>query len=322
MLIEEKGAEEIVDRFKTVIKKERCKKRKTGLDRIVPENKARFEQEKEISKPTIKSKKKKATKDEHKKKMGKETGAGKTKVKTKGKPKVRHSKNKRKRDQDDYERYYDGVRKKFGWGVDADKLTKEQLHERAKLKHKSFKKNTCPLCKSRFRMRSRLKEHIKKHNCSCKHCGLIYESAFQRSDHRWSCNVRRRTGIIKKEKYPSNVNTALISPLWARSSAFSTPRQMEAPTRPSTLALGIIPESFRSDSNFVLPSLALDFWPSKIKQPLCPVENRKFNAKLQLDEPSEPALGFQNVGAQPPNTLDREIKSLLVSDQLDIIVDF
>jgi len=300
-------------------------KKKTGNNRVLPENKASVEEEKEIVELTIKPTGKRAKKDQHEKKLGEaKVGAGKTKGKAKGKPKIRHSKNKRKRDQDDYERYYDGVRKKFGWGVDADKLTKEQLHERAKLKHKSFKKNTCPLCKSRFRMRSRLKEHIKKHNCSCKHCGMIYESAFQRSDHRWSCNVRLRTGIIKQEKYPRSVNTTRISPLWTRPSVFSTPRQMEVPIRPSTLALGVIPESFRSDSNFVLPSLALDFWPSKIKQPLCPVESDKFNAKMLLDEPSpsEPSLGFGNVVAQPPNTLDREIKSLLVSDQLDIIVDF
>jgi len=312
MLVEEKAAEEIVNRVETVVKEERCQNSRDVPKKVSLESEGIGHEQKEVFEQIVHIKKKTKRKNPKKKATGKKNSAGKGNV---GRPK-----NKRKRGQQDYERYYSGVRKKFGWGVDIEKLTKEQLGERAKLKSRNFKKNTCPLCKSRFRMRSRLKEHIKKQTCSCKHCGMIYESAFQRSDHRWSCDVRIRAGMIKKEKQPGDVNDTVVSPLWNRP-LFSTPPLINVPIRPSTLALGDIPVSFRSESNFVLPSFALDFWP-KIKQPLCPVENDRFTTRLQLDEPSEPSLGFANVAGPPPNTLDKEIKSLLVTNKLDIIVDF
>jgi hypothetical protein len=312
MLVEEKGAKESVSTVEPVIKEERCHKSRNVAKKVVLESKVIGNVLIKVSEQAEPKKKKMKEKNPKKKAAGKKNTTGARKV---GRPQ-----NKRKRGQKDYERYYGSVRKKFGWGVDIEKLTKEQLEARAKLKSMNFKRNTCPLCKSRFRMRSRFKEHVKKQTCSCTHCGMIYESAFQRSDHRWSCEVRLRDGMIKKEKQPGDLNSVFDSPLWNRP-LFQTPPLIDVPIRSPNLALGDIPVSLRSESNFVLPSFALDFWP-RIKQPLCPVENDKFTTRLQLDEPSEPSLGFTNVAGQLPNTLDREIKSLLVSDKLDIIVDF
>lgn len=230
---------------------------------------------------------------------------------------------KRKRDRVDYKRYYEGRKKKFGWGLASDKVTKEQLWERSKLKQQSFLRNSCPLCKSRFRMRYRLNEHIKKHSCACKHCGKVYESAFQRSDHRWNCNVRLKSANIKKEKHPCNFNTSLAQPLWTRPvSDISSPHQIEVSTRSALFARGPIPYAFQSASKFALPSFDLEFWPSKIKQPLCPVENDKFSANLQRGDPAESLFGSENISERPSSTLDKEIKSLLFTDKLDILVDF
>jgi len=229
---------------------------------------------------------------------------------------------KRKRCHDDYKSYSEGRKKKFGWGLAEDKVTKEQLYERSKLKLQSFRRNVCPLCKCRFRMRNRLNEHIKKQNCACQNCGMVYESAFQRSDHRWSCNVRQKNVNIKKEQYPRNANTSMTPPLQIRSvPVFTPPSQTEVSRQSSSLALRPIPDALRSESNFVLPSFSIKFWPTKIKQPLCPVENNKFSSKKHVGA-SEPALGLENIAEPLTNKLDNEIKSLLGNDKLDIILDF
>jgi len=230
---------------------------------------------------------------------------------------------KRKRCHDDYKSYSEGRKKKFGWGLAEDKVTKEQLYERSKLKFQSFRRNVCPLCKCRFRMRNRLNEHIKKQNCACKNCGKVYESAFQRSDHRWSCSVKQKNVNIKEEQYLRNANTSMTPPLQIRPlPVFTPPSRTEVSRQSSSLALRPIPDAFRSDSNFVLPSFSIKFWPSKIKQPLCPVENNKFSSKKKYVEASEPALGLENIAEPLTNKLDSEIKSLLGNDKLDIILDF
>jgi len=313
MLAAEKRAADIVTKF--VIKEEKCQKSRPSPKIVVLENEVTADGQKEMSKLQLAAKKKTKKKDSKSNSAPKEVDTTKAKA--------RKSKYKQKRKLN-FEKYYGNVKKKFGWGVDPDKLTKEQLDERARLKTKSFKKNTCPLCKSRFRMRSRMKEHVKKQTCSCKYCGLIYQSAFQRSDHRWTCDMRLRSENIKRENLLSNGNT-IISPLWSRPPVFSNhsnPPEIVMPIQPSTLALGVIPQSLQSESNFALPTLTLDFWPSRIKQPLCPVENDKFNRRPRLDKASEPSFGSENVAKPPPNTLDKEIKSLLVTDKLDIIMDF
>jgi len=230
---------------------------------------------------------------------------------------------KRKRCHDDYKSYSEGRKKKFGWGLAEDKVTKEQLYERSKLKLQSFRRNVCPLCKCRFRMRNRLNEHIKKQNCACKNCGMVYESAFQRSDHRWSCSVRQKNVNIKKEQYPRKANTSTTPPLQIRPPpVFTPPSQTEVSRQSSSLALEPIPDAFRSESNFVLPSFSIKFWPNKIKQPLCLVENNKFSSKKKHVGASEPALGLENIAEPLTNKLDSEIKSLLGNDKLDIILDF
>lgn len=297
---------------KVVIKKETCEKTSQCAKIVVLENNVIRNQE-EISDPQV-LKKKKAKKSKSKSKTT-HKHADNTK------PRAQKSKSNQKRKLN-LQKYYNGVKKKFGWGVDPDKLTKQQLAERARLKTRDFKKNICPLCKCRFRMRYRMNLHIKKQTCSCKFCGLIYVSAFQRSDHRWTCDARLKSENIKTENPLSNVNTALISPLWGRPPVISNTPEIVMPTQPSIHALGVLSESFRNESNFTLPTLALDFWPSRIKQPLCPVENDKFNTRPQLDQASEPSFGFENVAEPPLNSLGKEIKSLLVNDKLDIIKDF
>jgi len=311
MLAAEKGAESVP---KIIIKQEKCQKTNPSPKIVVLESKVSGDRQTEISKSQVAAKKKTKKKDSKSKSARKEVSSTKTKA--------QKSRNKQKR-RLNFEKYYGNVRKRYGWGVDPDKLTKEQLDARARLKTKSFKKNICQLCKSSFRMRSRLNEHIKKQTCSCKYCGMIYQSAFQRSDHRWTCDIRLRSENVKRESWLSNVNTPRISPLWSRPPVITNQPDVVMPIQPSTLALGIIPESFRSESNFTLPTLALDFWPSRIKQPLCPVANDKFHRRPRLDQASEPSFtSGENVAEPPPNTLDKEIKSLLGNDKLDIIMDF
>jgi len=308
MLAADKGADRGT---KVIIKQEKCQKTTSSPKNVVLRSKASGNERKEISKPQVAEKKKTKKKDSKSKTARKKASNIKTKAE------------KSKKRRLNFEKYYGNVRKRYGWGVDPDKLTKEQLDARARLKTKSFKKNICHLCKSSFRMRSRLNEHIKKQTCSCKYCGMIYQSAFQRSDHRWTCDIRLRSENVKREHWLSNLNTPLISPLWSRPPVFSNPPEIAMPIQPSTLALGVIPESFQSESNFTLPTLTLDFWPSRIKQPLCPVENDKFHRRPRPDQASEPSFTSGENAAEPqPNTLDKEIKSLLVNDKLDIIMDF
>jgi len=308
MLVADKG---VNIGTKVIIKQEKCQKTRPSPKIVVIGSKVTGNGQKEISNPQGAAKKKTKKKDSKSKTARKEVSNSKTKAQ------------KSKKRRLNFEKYYGNVRKRYGWGVDPDKLTKAQLDARARLKTKSFKKNICHLCKSSFRMRSRLNEHIKKQTCSCKYCGMIYESAFQRSDHRWTCDIRLRSENVKREHWLSHVTTPLISPLWSRPPVLSNPSEIAMPIQPSTLALGTIPESFRSESNFTLPTLALDFWPSRIKQPLCPVANDKFHRRPRLDQASEPSFtSGENVAEPPPNTLDKEIKSLLGNDKLDIIMDF
>jgi len=202
--------------------------------------------------------------------------------------------------------------------MDINKVTKEQLRERKKQEYKKYQKYVCPFCKDRFRENSRLNDHINKQNCSCKECGMIYETAFQRSDHRWSCNVRLKNGMIENEKHPKDVKIAMKPLLWDRASVSSTPQNIKV----ATALPRISPQSLPSLSKFVLPSLSLDFWPPQIQQPLCPVENTKFCTKVQLNEPSEPSFDLENVEKPSSNKLDREIRTLLVYDKLEILKDF
>jgi len=309
---ENKQAERVVKKIKPVIKKEKTRKIRTFPKEVTPGTNISINERKEqFKKPSPRKRRKKnSRKKQGDVRMEAVTARAKRSAK-------------RKRDRVEYKRYYEGRKKKFGWGLAEDKVTKEQLWERSKLKLQSFRRNSCPLCKSRFRMRYRLNEHIKKHSCACKHCGKVYESAFERSDHRWNCKVRLNSVNIKQEQQPTNFNTSLARPLWIQPvSVFSTPSQNEVSSRSSSLALGPIPDTFRSESNFVLPSFALKFWPSKIKQPLCPVENDKFSSKQKSGKSKETSLGSQNIPVQPSSTLDKEIKNLLVNDKLDILLDF
>jgi len=309
MLVAEKAA---VTANKVVIKKETCQEIRPCTKIVALENNA-VRDKKEISNPVVLAKKKAKKRKSQSKNTSKEVSTSKARVLKSKSEEMRRLK---------FEKYYGGIKKKFGWGVDPDKLTKQQLAERARLKTRDFKKNICPLCKAKFRMRYRLNLHVKKQTCACKFCGLIYVSAFQRSDHRWTCDVRLMSENVKTENQLSNLNTAIISPLWGRPPIFSNTPEIVRPIQPSTHALGVTSGSFHGDSNFTLPTLALEFWPSRIKQPLCPVENDKFNTRPRLDQVSEPSFGCENVAEPPPNTLDKEIKSLLVNDKLDIIMDF
>jgi len=297
---------------KVVIKEETCEKTGPCAKIVVLENNV-IRNEEEISDPQV------LTKEKAKKPKSKLKNTHKQASTTKARAQKAKSKQRRKMK---LKIYYSNVRKKFGWGLDPDTLTQEQLAARARLKTRDFKTNICPLCKSRFRMRCRMNLHIKKQTCSCKFCGLIYESAFQRSDHRWTCEIRLKSENIKTENPLSNVNRALISPLWGRPPVISNTPEIVLPTQPSTHALGVLLQSFPSESNFTLPTLALDFWPSRIKQPLCPVENDKFNTRTRLDQASEPSFGFETVAETPSNSLGKEIRSLLVNDKLDFIKDF
>jgi len=296
---------------KVVIKEETCETTRPCAKIVLGNNIIRNEEE--ISDPQVltekKTKKPKSLqKNAHKQVSATKARANKSSSKQRRKVKLKL--------------YYASVKKKFGWGVHPDKLTKKQLEERAKLKIRDFKKNICPLCKSRFRMRYRMNLHIKRQTCSCKFCGLIYESAFQRSEHRWTCDIRLKSENIKTENPLSNVDTAFISPLWGRPPVISNTPEIVMPTQLSDHALRVLLQSFPSEPNFTLPTLALDFWPSRIKQPLCPVENDKFSTRPRLDQASEPSFGFETVAEPPASSLGREIKSLLVNDKLDIIKDF
>jgi len=309
---ENKEAERDGNKIEPVIKKEKPLKIRTVPKEVNQGTNVCINERKELFKKPFPRKRRK-------KKSGKKRGV----VRVDGVAARAKRSAKRKRDQVEYKRYYEGRKKKFGWGLAEDKVTKEQLWERSKLKLQSFRRNSCPLCKSRFRMRYRLNEHIKKHRCACKHCGKIYESAFERSDHRWNCNVRLKSVNIKQEKHHSKINSSLARPLWIRpASVLSSQPQNEMSSCSSSLALGPIPDAYRSESNFVLPSFALKFLPSKIKQPLCPLENHKFSSKQQRGRPIKSFFGSENIPEQPASSLDKEIKNLLVNDKLDLLLDF
>jgi len=310
---ENKDVEEIVNEETTEIKKTRLRKRRTVLKKVKQGNKARSYEQKECSELPRKKRRRKRKSFE----MDKSGGKNKTaKLRTK-------QVKKQKRREQLYEHYYQGRRKKFGWGVDEDKVTKEQMQERAKLKSRSFRRNMCHLCKARFRMKFRLEQHIKKQSCSCKDCGVIYESAFQRSDHKLTCKVRQKRDMMKKE--PKRYVKTQPAPAVKKQplSMFATSPYLNF--EHSTLELGPLPEELQSESNFALPTLTIKFWPAKIKQPIIPTDNEKFSrsGQRQLDGPSaEPSLATENGAELPPRALDREIKSLLINCKKDTISDF
>jgi len=218
----------------------------------------------------------------------------------------------RKKPTSSNNKLYGSYYMKFGWGIPEEKLTKEQLQERTILKAKCFKRNVCPYCKTKFRIKHRAQKHIENRNCSCRDCGMIYECAFERSDHKQKCGM-------KNLWQPTNVNAAKTPLVEGGGSPtlFSTPRR---PTTwlSSTLALRRKVDAFRSESEFSLPSFNLDFGVYKTERSVSPNEDT-FSLKLEVNEP---IFDLEDIAKPITNPLEREIKNLLLNDQVEIISDF
>jgi len=244
-------------------------------------------------------------------------------VRKRKKAKAEKSREKIKRIQEDYKRYYETRRSKFGWGLDQDILTKEQMFERAKLKVKSFERNECHWCKVRFRMRYRLKLHMKKQNCCCKDCGYVYKSAFERSDHKDSCttgedeHIKNKPAKDKAKSVPTKDKTAIIPPMsvpnWRRPlrQALLSPIVGKVEDCPDPLHGIFIPDE-------LIPSLTIPFCPTKTEPTLSPI---KYESDFQ--ENCEPSfMGMYDSFMDSHNVFDSEIKNIVAHEMVDIVSDF
>jgi len=242
-------------------------------------------------------------------------------VRRKRKGQAEKSREKRKRIQEDYKRYYETRRSKFGWGLDQDKLTKEQMSERAKLKVKSFERNECHWCKARFRMKYRLNLHMKKQNCCCKDCGYVYKSAFERSDHKDSCtardHIKNEPTKDKPKSEPTKDKTAIIPPIsvpnWRRPlrQTFLSPIVGKVEGCSDPLHGIFIPDE-------LIPSLTIPFCTTKTEPTLSPI---KYESGFQ--ENCEPSfMGIYDSFRVSPDILDSEIQNLVTHEMIDIVSDF
>lgn len=224
------------------------------------------------------------------------------------------SSKKRKRDQEEYTRYYATRRKKFGWGLDSTKLTKEQMSERGKLKSRSFKRNQCPSCKIRFRMRYRLNEHMKKKNCSCEECGYIYMSAFERSAHKLSCrgNESKPLKSEYRERKTSFSQLSVPTSMEPREHLLYSPFR-ELVNYPGSILYGHVPNNFFTTSKITIPSLSLEFSPKRIRRPASPVKNLE-NERVERTEP--PLVGIYEMNMKHPHAIDKENISLDINGWL------